>query len=225
MAKFVSTITKPKMVIIGAGGIGSWFCPRLAKKLEGDQLAGLSLGDITVFDPDIVERKNMKHQAFFEGEEGLPKAAIMNHRFGFKMSVSRFDTGNLTAFNWFVICADNTAVRKIVYEHVEASKTYSDPDNIRVAKKFIDMRAEGRMLSVFTYRCELQQLMSSLGQEPESKQGYSCQLPQDVAVGRVNEAYDVVGGIGMQLLLDDFRGEEIPDTIMHDVVMPAAIRR
>ena len=214
-------IADPKVAVIGAGGIGSWFCPRLSKKIEGDQLINVSKNDVTVFDPDIVEVKNMKHQAFFEGEEGLPKAAVMAHRFGFDMAVARFDKEHLTNYNWFIICADNTAIRKIVFEHVnECNKGRKSP-----VKKFIDMRAEGSTLAIFTYMCEIGALMSSLGKEPESEQGYSCQLPSDTAVGQVNEAYDVVGGVGIQLLLNDFRGVEIPDTIMHDVVIPAAVRR
>ena len=212
--------TGPRMAIIGAGGIGSWFCPRLSKKIEGGQLARLAKDDVHIFDPDVVEAKNMKHQAFFEGEQGMPKAAIMEHRFEMRGRIERFGKSNLGDFNWYVICADNTAVRKLVYEHVlevnEGDKVFR--------KKFIDMRAEGDKLAIFTYRASLKALMSSLGAEPESEQGFSCQLPSDTIAGQVKEAYDVVGGIGMQLLLDDFRGLEIPDTIMQDVVVPAAVR-
>ena len=145
----------------------------------------------------------------------------MHHRFDFNMSVAKFDEKHLTDYNWFIICADNTAVRNIVFKHVwECNKGRSKP-----VKKFIDMRAEGSTLAVFTYKCGLEALLSSLGKEPESEQGFSCQLPSDTAIGQVNEAYDIVGGIGIQLLLNDFRGIEIPDTIMHDVIIPAAVRR
>ena len=222
MATAIGNIVEdPRLAVIGAGGIGSWFCPRLSKKIEGDQLENMDKKDVVVFDPDVVEVKNMRHQAFFTGEEGLPKAAIMQHRFGLDMAVARFDRQHLVNYNWFIICADNTAVRKLVYQHVH------ECNNGRRApvKKFIDMRAEGSTLAIFTYKCALEALMSSLGAEPDSEQGYSCQLPSDTAVGQVNEAYDVVGGIGIQLLLNDFRGIEIPDTIMHDVVIPAAVRR
>lgn len=215
-------IEDPRLAVIGAGGIGSWFCPRLSKKIEALQLGNLdSNSNVTVFDPDVVEVKNMKHQAFFDGEEGLPKAAIMGHRFSFGVQVAKFERQHLGDYNWFIICADNTAIRKLVYKHVlECNRDRKTP-----MKKFIDMRAEGTNLAVFTYQCEEKALMSSLGKEPDSEMGYSCQLPSDVAVGQVNEAYDVVGGIGIQLLLNDFRGIEIPDTIMHDVVIPAAVRR
>ena len=211
----------PRMVVIGAGGIGSWFCPRLSKMVEGDQFDNLCKSGIIIYDPDVVEEKNMRHQAFFDGEEGLPKAAIMKLRYNFDMRVARFGKEHLTSFNWYIICADNTAVRKLVFEHVAAA----NKDRKTPAKKFIDMRAEGSTLAIFTYKCGIEALMSSLGKEPESEQGFSCQLPSDTAVGQVNEAYDIVGGIGIQLLLNDFRGVEIPDTIMHDVVVPASVRR
>ena len=46
---------KRKILIIGAGGIGSFLIPLLDKT---------GLYRITVFDPDIVEKKNISYQNF-----------------------------------------------------------------------------------------------------------------------------------------------------------------
>ena len=55
---------KRKIMIIGAGGIGSFLIPLLDKT---------GLYKITVYDPDIVERKNITYQNYDKGEIQLKK--------------------------------------------------------------------------------------------------------------------------------------------------------
>ena len=50
---------KRKIMIIGAGGIGSFLIPLLDKT---------GLYNITVFDPDVVEVKNITYQNFTESD-------------------------------------------------------------------------------------------------------------------------------------------------------------
>jgi tRNA A37 threonylcarbamoyladenosine dehydratase len=46
---------KKKILIVGAGGIGSFLIPLLDR---------VKIYDITVFDPDIVEEKNLLYQNY-----------------------------------------------------------------------------------------------------------------------------------------------------------------
>ena len=57
-----------KILIIGAGGIGSHLIPALART---------NWYDITVFDPDIVETKNITYQNFTEAQVGMSKVEAM----------------------------------------------------------------------------------------------------------------------------------------------------
>ena len=60
-----------KVLVIGAGGIGSFLIKFLNK---------VKLYDITVADPDKVEEKNIPYQNFGNGHIGHNKAEVMkNH--------------------------------------------------------------------------------------------------------------------------------------------------
>ena len=57
-----------KVLVIGAGGIGSFLIPVLDR---------VGLYDITVADPDKVETKNLTYQNFTEEEVGMHKAVAI----------------------------------------------------------------------------------------------------------------------------------------------------
>ena len=57
-----------KVLVIGAGGIGSFLIPILDK---------VGLYRISVADPDVVEVKNLPYQNFKKGHVGQNKAGVM----------------------------------------------------------------------------------------------------------------------------------------------------
>ena len=61
-----------EVLIIGCGGIGSYLIPLLDKT---------GLYKLTVFDPDIVELKNITYQNFEENEIGENKAKTLRDRY------------------------------------------------------------------------------------------------------------------------------------------------
>ena len=65
-------MTKRKILIIGAGGIGSFLISFLDR---------IGLYNITVFDPDKVEKKNITYQNFLESDIGENKAKVMEKRY------------------------------------------------------------------------------------------------------------------------------------------------
>ena len=61
-----------RVLIIGAGGIGSFLIPLLDKT---------NLYTLTVYDPDKVETKNLTYQNFEKDDVGRYKVKVMNTRY------------------------------------------------------------------------------------------------------------------------------------------------
>ena len=75
------------IMIIGAGGIGSFLIPLLDRT---------GLYDITVLDPDNVETKNLTYQNFKKGHVGQNKALVMRQEYS-----NLTKSGTTTAWNSF----------------------------------------------------------------------------------------------------------------------------
>jgi molybdopterin/thiamine biosynthesis adenylyltransferase len=197
------------IALVGAGGIGSWTSVMLAHLLTAKQVKSqhdsraADADDVTVFDMDVVEKKNLRHQLFRSEEIGAAKSLLVAYRHGYHGEWRRFVKADIASFDCILLAVDNAATRLMVYK-----------DAVPAGKRVIDMRAEGRTYAVFTHRCPMNTLMGSLGQDPASTQGFSCQRPEDVLVEETNLANFVVPGIGLQLLLDDLRGIPVPTHVM-----------
>ena len=74
-----------KILIIGAGGIGSHLIPALART---------NWYDITVFDPDIVETKNITYQNFTEAQVGMSKVEAMALSWNITLNLTRYSQRN-----------------------------------------------------------------------------------------------------------------------------------
>ena len=186
------------VAVIGAGGIGSYLCPLLKKLMKNDQLP---FKNFSLFDFDIVEHDNIKHQNFEKEDAGIPKALVMELKGYCKgANLHKFDKNDLDKFDLFIICADNAYVRNLIYEHV----------NIHKDKKFIDLRATGDIIAVYTQKVSLQELQESLGTNPESKETFSCQTAQDKSANKIQMGNFVVAPLGLQVLLNMVRGVRYP---------------
>lgn len=73
-----------KVVVIGCGGLGSWFMPRFAKILNDAYRKGFINDDMTIFmvDGDTVEEKNVIRQNFIRADIGRSKAEVLCQRYG-----------------------------------------------------------------------------------------------------------------------------------------------
>jgi hypothetical protein len=199
-----------EVAIIGAGGIGSFFCRHLDRMITHNQLP-FSRDRVTVFDFDAVEGKNLRHQDYEEDDLGVPKSLVMAERYGFKYCCLAFVAEHCQEFGLYIICADNPLVRKEVYEHATQYR-----------KPFLDMRSEGKQVAVFTHEASRSFLMNSLGAKPESNEGQSCQLAVDTAADRIQMGNAVVAPKGTQILMEMQRkalGEEvsIPPFVMENL--------
>ena len=96
---------KRKVLIIGAGGIGSFLIPLLDK---------VKMYDITVADPDKVETKNLTYQNFNEDDVNYYKVEALANA-GIKMKFSKFPiltAKQMQGYDLVVCCVDNLSVRR-----------------------------------------------------------------------------------------------------------------
>jgi hypothetical protein len=206
------------IAIIGAGGIGSWFCETLYHLILGKQIDYTA---IHVYDPDVVEKKNLKHQKFFAREVGVHKALIVSARMvdarNLETFTTRFEEKHLGDYQTYIICADNAGVRRLVYEHVYGVNTPAHAN-----KHFLDMRCEGRKYMICTHACDKETLLASLGADSTSTVGRSCQLASDTLQSRIQCGPWAVSAVGAQILLDMYRGTPLPDGIVLSDIVPEA---
>ena len=136
-----------KLLIIGAGGIGSY----LASFLERISERGMPLYHITIYDDDKVEEKNISYQNYNVEDIGEFKVAALGGKLGLR-SDSIADRREFQVLNekqlkenydLVICCVDNLAARRILY------KTGYGED---CPVKWLDLRAQGRMALLVSYK-------------------------------------------------------------------------
>ncbi len=65
------------VVVVGAGGTGSYFLKEFSRYLCGNDDALSHIHSLVILDGDIVEEKNLSRQAFIEEDIGQSKAGVM----------------------------------------------------------------------------------------------------------------------------------------------------
>lgn len=194
--------------IIGAGGIGSHFCRILHRLLAHQQLGdNVTVKSFDIYDFDVVEWKNTKWQDYDQKEIGNPKAVLMSMRWGFNARIKRFGEEEVAQYQRYFICADNPAVRRIVFEHAEAAK-----------KPFVDMRSEGDLYAIFTEKYPLKELLASLGDDSDSTEGRSCQRFVDQERNVVMLGNWFAATMGMDIVLRQFRRVPYPSHLVRAII-------
>ena len=178
---------KRKVLVIGAGGIGSFLIPLLDK---------VNLYKITVADPDKVETKNITYQNFTEEDVGMNKAFVMG---GYK-SVSNsiaypiLTEKQMKGYDLVICCVDNLGLRKTLY-------------NTKI--KWLDLRAQGRNGAVVSHKADIKMYESLLSGSDGS---FSC---QGDSWNGTNEGVQfmqvVIAGLGAQWIQKYFIDEEVYD--------------
>lgn len=188
-------------LVIGAGGIGSWFCNEIFDDIVKNQIDLKSIA-FTIADSDIVDIKVRRYQDFSNEDLGKNKAEIISKRHGFNCIQKRIETEEqLKDFNIIICCVDNVKTRKLVFEHCFKKDKY-----------FIDLRAEGRNSGYYTKdNNELNKLLKTL---PDDDTDGSCQLQRDLDKGIIQKCNKVVALKGSQLLLNHLRDiKNLPEHI------------
>lgn len=136
-----------KLLIIGAGGIGSYLASFLERISEGRQ----ALYDITIYDDDKVEEKNLSYQNFSVEDIGKAKVKVLGNKIGIQSAINdKREHQVLTAkqltekkYDLVICCVDNLAARRLLY------KTGHGEDS---AVKWLDLRAQGRNGVLISYK-------------------------------------------------------------------------
>ena len=185
---------KRKVLVIGAGGIGSFLISTLDK---------VKLYDITVADPDIVEAKNLPYQNFQAKDVGQNKALVMEYNYESTNKASKFPIlteKQMQGYDLVICCVDNLGVRKTLYN---------------TSVKWLDLRAQGRNAALVSYKADPKMYDMLLAGEEGS---FSCQGDSwDGTNKGVHYMQVAIAGLGAQWIQRWFNGEEVREYMVVNV--------
>ncbi len=184
--------------IVGAGGIGSYFCRSLHTAIQQKQLDKKIT--IHVYDSDEVESKNIRYQCFDDIDIASYKSDIMNEKYGFLSHTVLVTKKELQLWNKsdiVVSCVDNKEFREQLFKRCSEENS----------PHFIDLRSEGRFICYFTKSKSntLDKLLKSVSSERQGSG--SCQIPYRFANSIIDWGNKIIAEIGVQLLLNYLRNE------------------
>lgn len=188
-----------KVLVVGANGIGSWFCFKLnngfKKEWDGLDLKHLS---IDVMDKDKIETKNFGYTSYDVEHFDMEKSDAISELYGFKPRVEWLETTDqLNGYDLIILAVDNNKARRLVAES---------------GKPFIDMRAKGR--EVFVMFVDNDNVEEYLKLTPQNEKKGSCQYGSDIDQLRYQNGNDISASIGYQMFLNKLRGEIFPRKII-----------
>ena len=145
-----------KIMIIGAGGIGSFLVSFLDR---------IGLYDITIYDDDLVENKNLTYQNYGLIDVGDKKVDAIVRKSSNVTGEPYFVLvkEQLANYDLVVCCADNLAVRRLLYKEGHGED---------IENKWLDLRSQGRNAALISYKTD-PTLMDSMLEGPDGS--FSCQ--------------------------------------------------
>jgi hypothetical protein len=186
-----------KVLIIGAGGIGSWITSRIDRLNKHNQFHEY---EFFIKDFDVVEHKNLLYQNFDELDVSDYKAEMLSLKYnvvGIPEKVQTFD--DLKNFDVIISCVDNPGTRKLVFDYCDENKDVY----------FIDLRSKGA--TVYGVNSDAkwsnEKLTKSLGKDL-TLEGSSCQRDYELSAGIIQTGNIIIAEIGAQWLLNYSRGQK-----------------
>jgi len=181
---------KRKILVIGAGGIGSFLIPVLDR---------VGLYDITVADPDVVETKNLPYQNFKIVSVGQNKASNMADNYSGSINKAIqfpiLSEKQMQGFDLVICCVDNIGLRRTMYNCKDL--------------KWLDLRAQGRNAAMVAYTADPKMYDTLLAGEERS---FSCQGDSwDGSNKGVHFMQVVIAGMGAQWTQRWFNEEQVCD--------------
>jgi molybdopterin/thiamine biosynthesis adenylyltransferase len=185
-----------KVKVIGCGGIGSYFAQHIERLIDLKQISDMKF---TFYDDDIVELKNILYQNFETSDIDSNKTdALATKFFNINFDTKRLDLEDLKESDLIILCADNNKIRK---EAWEAWTKY----NI----KFIDSRANGRAIGIFSSDTE-----NYIKTISDSDKPSSCQNPFQIAKKEIEYGNVVIASALAQVVLNYSRSKRLPPDFM-----------
>jgi len=193
-----------KVALVGAGGIGSYAVDIIAdEEIKSSQMPDMHL---TVFDDDLVERRNVLYQNFdeFHADGMMYKVdALVEQGYAIDEVVrERVNTmDQLADFDVVMIAVDNVAFRRMVFKAQDK------------VPYWIDLRAEGRESicinkdSKMTVDQLLEITQESLKPENNTR---GCAIEADLQAGLLQLGNRMAALFGAQALMNHYRGVKKP---------------
>ncbi len=176
------------ILIIGAGGIGSYIAEHIFENIEKAQLCA----NVTIADSDIVEADQIDYQNFTLNDVGKSKSKVIGKRYNFNVIEKRINKpSQLKDFNMILLCVDNDKTREWVIKYCHKNKV-----------EFIDLRATGRRI----FAMPKTTLKDNLRFVDDDGKEYGCQDKADLDKGFVQMGNQVIAIWGCQMLLNYSRG-------------------
>jgi len=188
------------IVVIGAGGIGSFYAQFISRLVQYKQIS--SNHKFTFYDFDTIETKNLPYQDFKAKEVNEPKIEALSNKYPlltFKNQKVTYDLLKELMPRLCVVCVDNNEIRRDVY------KLYQDY-NIQ----FIDARSNGASVGIFNCTDSYEK---TLGTNEGSQ---SCQYPFALDNNTIDVGNIIIAGILTQATLDYIRHNRLPETFIHN---------
>ena len=186
-----------KILIVGAGGIGSFLARNLHELSsvdDWDQLPGL---DINFVDDDTVDTDNLGYQCYETDEVIDDKVEALENKYLFKGFCERVESPDFfKGYDCIVSAVDNTSFRKMLFKYAAKNKDVY----------WIDLRSEGKIFSMYT-KNKKNTLKKMLATIPEDKEGGSCQNEFEKSNGIIQTGNRIVAAYGAQAILNWFRGD------------------
>jgi len=155
---------KYAIVVVGAGGTGSYFLKEFSRYLYDNKKAKDQICSMSIVDGDVIEKKNIRRQAFQEEDIGQSKAAVLasvlNDAFGLKwksfyqyiISLDDFTGKNVPSSYYdgsvqvplVIGCVDNHAARLVCERfftenknciYIDSANEFADGEIVFAAKK------------------------------------------------------------------------------------------
>jgi len=193
-------MAKKKILIIGVGGIGSYLTPLLSKTDNYD---------ITIADPDIVEKKNVSYQNFGMHQLGATKVDSLELSYPCKRVAYPILTDKqLKDYDLIICCADNLDVRRLVYRQGFQSDCMT---------QWLDLRAQGRNGALISYLAD-PKLCDTFLAGPEGS--FSCQgeaFNITLNAKDLHFTHVAIAGIGAQWVQRWNNGEQIKDKMVINI--------
>ena len=185
----IKKLKQRKILIIGAGGIGSYLASFLERISEQRQ----PLYDLTIFDDDKVEEKNLSYQNFTVEDIGKHKVTVLGSNIGIKPAISErkeyrvLVSQQLKKYDLVICCVDNLATRRLLYLEGHGEEC---------PVKWLDLRAQGRNGVLISYKIN-PTLIPDLLRGAEGS--FSCQGGDwDGSAKDINTMHIVMAGIASQ---------------------------
>ena len=175
--------TPQRVLLVGAGGIGSHLTDLLCRGLHGHAL------DLTLMDGDVVEERNLAHQRFQPNDIGRAKADVLaethaktDHNVTSYVEDLR-EASQLEGFDLIVVAVDRPLPRRLVHS-----------TNV----PWIDLRSTGRGMLVLTHLDAPERIAS---QTPDHAPA-SCQAEGVLEAGFVQVGFALAAAVGAQWVID-----------------------